>query len=108
MYTGVSALGAYKWRVWNTAGGKLTGSHGQRVARQGAGLVHGASRGDHVHDIAPAAVGTDRETAANDLRMYQQRGIVRTTPKPHQRDQREHVYGSGSRDLSMGPYEYNP
>ena len=41
--------------------------HGDRVAGEGARLVHGAERGKAVHDFRPAAEGSHREAAADDL-----------------------------------------
>ena len=43
------------------------GRHRQRVARQRAGLVHGAQRRQAGHDVAPAAKGRRRHAAADDL-----------------------------------------
>mmetsp|Transcript_54374 Transcript_54374/g.157185 ORF Transcript_54374/g.157185 Transcript_54374/m.157185 type:complete len:231 (+) Transcript_54374:329-1021(+) len=44
-----------------------TGSHGQGVSRQSTGLVHRTSRGNHLHDILAASVGTDGKTSSDDL-----------------------------------------
>ena len=43
------------------------GGHGQGVAGQGAGLVHRAQRGYHLHYIAASAVGADGQPAADDF-----------------------------------------
>jgi hypothetical protein len=43
------------------------GGHGQRIAAQGAGLVHGARGGHHRHDVGPAAVGAHGQAAADHL-----------------------------------------
>ena len=51
-----------------------TGCHRHRIARQGAGLVDAAQRGNAVHDVGPAAKGADRHATADHLA---QRGQVR-------------------------------
>jgi hypothetical protein len=43
------------------------GRHRHRVARQRAGLVDRPGRRDQVHDVGAAAVGADRQAAADDL-----------------------------------------
>src|SRR5690606_5053925 len=44
-----------------------TGGHGQRVARQGAGLVDRTQRRDVLHDFTLAAESAHRHAAADDL-----------------------------------------
>mmetsp|Transcript_10242 Transcript_10242/g.33786 ORF Transcript_10242/g.33786 Transcript_10242/m.33786 type:complete len:231 (-) Transcript_10242:480-1172(-) len=51
------------------------GAHGQRVARQGARLVHGARGGHHLHNFLLAGVGADREASANHLAEGRQVGL---------------------------------
>mmetsp|Transcript_29086 Transcript_29086/g.93389 ORF Transcript_29086/g.93389 Transcript_29086/m.93389 type:complete len:431 (-) Transcript_29086:39-1331(-) len=41
--------------------------HGQRVAAEGARLVHGASRSNHLHDVPASAIGTHGQATADDL-----------------------------------------
>ena len=41
--------------------------HSQRIAAQRASLIHRAGRRNHLHDFALAAVGCDRQTAADYL-----------------------------------------
>jgi hypothetical protein len=41
--------------------------HRERVAAQGAGLIHGAERREAVHDVAPPAERTDGQAAADDF-----------------------------------------
>ena len=43
------------------------GGHGERVARQRAGLIDGTQRRELVHDLGLAAEGADREATADDL-----------------------------------------
>ena len=53
--------------------GRQTGAHRQRIAGQRAGLVDGSAGRDVTHDVAPAAIGGDREPAAD---HFAQRGEV--------------------------------
>ena len=48
---------------------------GERVARQGPGLVDVAGRGDPLHQLAPAAVGRGGEPAADHLAHHGQVGL---------------------------------
>ena len=50
------------------------GGHRQRVARQRARLVDRPGRRDLLHQVAPAAVGADRQAAADDLAERRQVG----------------------------------
>ena len=50
------------------------GDHGQGVAGKRARLVHGAQRGDHLHDLPLAAIGADGQAAADDLAQSRQIG----------------------------------
>mmetsp|Transcript_79148 Transcript_79148/g.171047 ORF Transcript_79148/g.171047 Transcript_79148/m.171047 type:complete len:549 (+) Transcript_79148:282-1928(+) len=43
------------------------GGHGEGVAAQGARLVHGPSRRNHLHDLLLATVGTHRQATTDDL-----------------------------------------
>ena len=52
-----------------------TRSHGQRVSRQGAVLIHPAQRRDDLHDLPPAAVRSDRQAAADHLAQGVQVGL---------------------------------
>ena len=47
---------------------------GQRIAAERAGLKHFAGRKHVVHDVGPAAVRPDRQTAADDLSQRRQIG----------------------------------
>ena len=44
-----------------------SGSYGQRTARQCAGLIYSADRGDHVHDFRAAAKRADWQPATDYL-----------------------------------------
>ena len=44
-----------------------SGAHRERIGAQGAGLVDRSGRRHELHQLAPAAVGTDRKAAADDL-----------------------------------------
>ena len=48
------------------------GCHRQGVARERPGLVDRPGRRDHFHDLAPAAVGADRQAAADHLAQRRQ------------------------------------
>ena len=41
--------------------------HSQRIAAKRAGLIHRAGRRNHLHDFALAAIGCNRQTAADNL-----------------------------------------
>jgi hypothetical protein len=47
--------------------GRKSRAHRQRIRAQGAGLVDRARRCNQLHQFAAAAVGADREAAADDL-----------------------------------------
>ena len=51
------------------------GGRGQRIAAERAGLKHLAGRQHVVHDVGPAAVGADRQAAADDLAQRRQIGL---------------------------------
>ena len=54
-------------RVVRELQGRQAGGHGHRVTRQGAGLVDGADRGEHVHDVGASTEGCRGHTAGDDL-----------------------------------------
>ena len=62
----VGQLGVEAWAADQLQGGQA-GGHGQRVARQGAGLVDRAERGDAAHDFTLATEAADRHAATDDL-----------------------------------------
>ena len=51
------------------------GGRGQRIAAERAGLKHFARRQHVIHDLGPAAVGADRQPAADDLAQRRQVGL---------------------------------
>ena len=52
----------------------MPGRHRQRVAGERPRLVHGAGRGDELHDLAPSAVGAHGQPAADHLAERRQVG----------------------------------
>ena len=64
---GVSGQAALERVPGNLVEAGQAGGHRHRAAGQGTGLIHGAQRGDLLHDVATAAEGAHRHAAADHL-----------------------------------------